>query len=88
MKYSQLFVLFSISVEISFLRLSGAFPSYSDIDSEFRANAELICYECARTPDNDSCAIDIKLIPEVTAVGQVRFRFSLNDVTGSFPVFA
>ena len=77
----------AISV-ISLLRVTGAYPSYSDIDSEFRANAELICYECARTPENDSCAFNIKVIPEVTAVGQVRFPFSLNDVTGSFPAFA
>ena len=79
MKCPQLFVFLAISV-ISLLRVIGAYPSYSDIDSEFRANAELICYECARTPENDSCAFDIKVIPEVTAVGQVRFLFTLFAV--------
>ncbi len=54
------------------LRISGAFPANGDLDYEFRANAELVCYECARTPDNDTCAFELKHIPEVTAVGQVR----------------
>ena len=53
-------------------RISGAFPQNGDLDYEFRANAELICYECARTADNDTCELDLKHIPELTAVGQVR----------------
>ncbi len=43
-----------------------------EVEDDFRPSAELICYECARTPDNDTCALDLKNIPEVTAVGQVR----------------
>jgi hypothetical protein len=66
---SRQIIAFLIS---ALFRISGAFPANGDLDYEFRANAELICYECARTPDNDTCAFNLKNIPEVTAVGQVR----------------
>jgi len=48
-----------------------AAPQRPDVDTDFRPNAELVCYECARTPDNDTCAIALDKLPKVTAVGQV-----------------
>jgi hypothetical protein len=60
-----------VSFFVVLLSTSFASPFDSTLEDEFRANAELVCYECARTPDNDTCALDLKNIPEVTAVGQV-----------------
>jgi hypothetical protein len=63
-----------VSFFVVLLSTSFASPFDSTLEDEFRANAELVCYECARTPDNDTCALDLKHIPEVTAVGQVRVK--------------
>ena len=54
------------------VKTAEAAPQLAEVDADFRPNAELVCYECARTPDNDTCAIGLEQLPKVTAVGQVN----------------
>ena len=61
----------------------GAAPQQLEVDVDFRPNAELVCYECARTPDNDTCAIGLENLPKVTAVGQVNNLIIVNVYRGT-----
>ena len=94
---------FRVMVSFSSLLLSaltvtsiGAAPQQLEVDVDFRPNAELVCYECARTPDNDTCAIGLENLPKVTAVGQVNnlklsmfveVRFGDLDTKHEFNIF-
>ena len=42
-----------------------------NVQMYLRSKADLGCYECTRTADNDSCALSLELVPEITAHGQV-----------------